>query len=76
MTDDDPTNVLPANLAINKSHTGNFTQGQIGATYNIAVSNQGPGSTTGTGHSHRRPARRSHRHRDQRHWLELRPRRP
>jgi len=37
----------PIDLAITKSHTGNFTQGQNG-TYTIAVSNNGPGATSGT----------------------------
>ncbi len=36
------TEILDPNLAIDKSHTGNFTQGQTGATYTIAVSNTGP----------------------------------
>jgi uncharacterized repeat protein (TIGR01451 family) len=36
------------NLPIAKKHTGNFTQGQVGATYAITVSNSGPGSTSGT----------------------------
>jgi uncharacterized repeat protein (TIGR01451 family) len=35
-------------VAIAKSHTGNFTRGQIGATYTINVTNAGPGSTSGT----------------------------
>ena len=36
-------------LKITKSHTGNFTQGQTGATYTIIVSNAaGAGPTTGT----------------------------
>ena len=30
-------------LTISKSHSGNFTQGQIGATYTITVSNGGTG---------------------------------
>ncbi len=40
----DPTliNAGP-DLTIGKSHVGNFTQGQIGATYVITVSNLGPG---------------------------------
>ena len=37
-----------ADLAITKSHTGNFTQGETGATYTIAVSNSGSLSTSGT----------------------------
>lgn len=32
-------------LSISKSHTGNFTQGQTGATYSITVTNNGPGAT-------------------------------
>jgi choice-of-anchor C domain-containing protein len=35
-------------LAIAKSHSGNFTQGQIGATYTITVANIGAGPTIGT----------------------------
>ncbi|HEX4138655.1 MAG TPA: FG-GAP-like repeat-containing protein [Bryobacteraceae bacterium] len=34
-------------LAITKSHTGNFTQGQTGATYTIGVSNIGTAATSG-----------------------------
>src|SRR5258706_451347 len=37
-----------ADLTVAKTHTGNFTQGQTGATYTITVSNGGPGSTSGT----------------------------
>jgi uncharacterized repeat protein (TIGR01451 family) len=33
-------------LAISKTHSGNFFQGQIGATYSIKVSNVGTGPTT------------------------------
>ena len=36
------------NLAIDKSHTGNFYRGQTGAEYTIEVSNQGPDPTKGT----------------------------
>ncbi len=32
-------------MKIAKSHTGNFTRGQIGATYSITVSNGGKAST-------------------------------
>jgi uncharacterized repeat protein (TIGR01451 family) len=35
-------------LAIAKSHTGNFSVGQTGATYTITVSNVGHGPTSGT----------------------------
>jgi uncharacterized repeat protein (TIGR01451 family) len=34
-------------LAINKTHTGNFTQGQTGATFQVTVSNTGTGETGG-----------------------------
>lgn len=34
-------------LAITKTHTGNFTAGQNGATYTIGVTNSGSASTTG-----------------------------
>ena len=36
------------NLTITKSHTGNLTQGQTGATYTISVSNGGTAPTSGT----------------------------
>ena len=41
------TPLLPV-VAILKSHSGNFTQGQVGATYSLAVTNNGPGYTFGT----------------------------
>jgi uncharacterized repeat protein (TIGR01451 family) len=48
---DDSTIVIvsgtPA-LSIAKTHTGNFTQGQVGATYTVTVSNVGNSGTTGT----------------------------
>src|SRR5205085_511104 len=37
-----------ADLTVAKTHTGNFTQGQTGATYTITVSNAGPGPTSST----------------------------
>ncbi|MDQ2977360.1 MAG: right-handed parallel beta-helix repeat-containing protein, partial [Acidobacteriota bacterium] len=45
----DPTtiNQLP-DMTITKSHTGNFTQGQVGATYTITATNSGAAATTGT----------------------------
>jgi uncharacterized repeat protein (TIGR01451 family) len=46
-TDDTTINQL-ADLTINKSHTGNFTQGQTNATYTLNVTNSGNGPTTGT----------------------------
>ena len=36
------------NLTITKSHTGNFTQSQIGATYTITVTNNGTAPTVGS----------------------------
>jgi uncharacterized repeat protein (TIGR01451 family) len=41
------TNCAPV-LAVTKSHAGNFTQGQVGAQYAIALSNTGAGATSGT----------------------------
>jgi uncharacterized repeat protein (TIGR01451 family) len=39
-TDTDSTTVLgPADLTVSKTHSGNFTQGQVGAKYTIVVSN-------------------------------------
>src|SRR5262249_35083253 len=40
--------VLAPDLTIAKSHTGNFFQGETGATYMVTVSNVGPGPTAGT----------------------------
>ena len=34
-------------LTITSSHTGNFTQGQIGATYTVVAANSGTASTSG-----------------------------
>ena len=40
----DPTTIGPGpDLTITKTHVGNFTQSQIGATYTITVNNVGPG---------------------------------
>lgn len=38
----------PADLTIAKNHAGNFTRGQIGATYSLIVQNAGVGPTNGT----------------------------
>ena len=48
-TANDPTtiNQLP-DLTIAKSHVGNFTQGQVGATYSITATNSGFAATSGT----------------------------
>lgn len=50
-SDNSPANVNVAvvgypDLTVAKSHTGNFTQGQNGATYTITVTNSGGSSTT------------------------------
>ena len=44
----DPTTIngVP-DLTITKSHTGNFTAGQVGATYTVTASNTGTASSTG-----------------------------
>ena len=48
-TIDDVTTIAPGpDLTIAKTHTGNFIQGQIGATYTVTVSNQGTAPTSGT----------------------------
>ena len=39
--------ITPPALAITKSHTGSFTQGDTADTYTITVTNNGPGSTLG-----------------------------
>src|SRR5439155_23328060 len=39
---------VAADLTIAKSHTGNFAQGQVGATYTITVTNSGGAATAGT----------------------------
>ena len=47
-TASDPTTVEQvADLTVSKSHTGDFTQDQTGATYTLTVSNGGPGPTVG-----------------------------
>ena len=40
--------LTPPDLTITKTHSGNFKQGQNGATYAIRVTNNGPGSSQGT----------------------------
>ena len=40
--------VATRDLTITKSHTGNFTQGQVGATYSLTARNVGSTATTGT----------------------------
>src|SRR5438128_1559221 len=45
-TDPTTVNQLP-DLTIAKSHSGNFTQGQVGATYSITATNSGFASTSG-----------------------------
>ncbi|MBV8855593.1 MAG: DUF11 domain-containing protein [Acidobacteria bacterium] len=45
----DPTTVNGvSDVTITKSHTGNFAQGQSGATYTLTVSNAGAAATSGT----------------------------
>jgi uncharacterized repeat protein (TIGR01451 family) len=46
-SDSDPTTVVAPDLTIDKSHTGNFTQG-VNGTYTLLVSNDGGVATTGT----------------------------
>lgn len=43
----DPTTITQPDLTIAKSHTGNFTQAQVGATYSITVTNVGTAATSG-----------------------------
>jgi hypothetical protein len=46
---DDIIGISPGpDLTLTKTHTGNFIQGQTGATYTITVSNQGAAPTSGT----------------------------
>ena len=47
----DPTTIIPLggpDLTITKTHTGNFSLGQVGAAYTVTVKNSGAGSTSGT----------------------------
>jgi uncharacterized repeat protein (TIGR01451 family) len=37
-----------SDLTITKTHTGSFTQGQVGATYTLTATNSGAGATNGT----------------------------
>jgi len=53
-TANDPTTIVPSgspnsgpDVTISKTHTGNFTPGQVGATYTITVSNVGTSNTSG-----------------------------
>jgi uncharacterized repeat protein (TIGR01451 family) len=46
-TDNTPINTI-ADMTITKSHSGNFTQGQVGATYTLTARNSGTGTTSGT----------------------------
>src|SRR5205814_449488 len=50
-TASDPTTVTaapqPPDLSITKTHVGNFSQGQVGATYTVTVTNSGTGLTSG-----------------------------
>ncbi len=39
--------VSSSSFGITKTHSGDFTQGQVGAQYSVSVSNPGNGSTTG-----------------------------
>jgi len=48
ISSDPVTFTLGPDLKITKQHTGNFIQGQTGATYKISVSNIGSQSTSGT----------------------------
>ena len=46
-SDTDVTAIIAgADLTLTKTHTGNFTQGQTGATYTVTVTNSGVGPTT------------------------------
>src|SRR6185312_8875629 len=51
-TNDTATNPTTINqlpdLTVTKSHSGNFTQGQVGATYSITATNSGSAATSGT----------------------------
>lgn len=48
-TASDPTTIIQLpDLTIEKSHAGNFKQGQTGAAYTIIVRNAGTGTTSGT----------------------------
>ena len=42
------TALEPPDMTIAKSHTGNFSQGQTGATYQITATNSGGAATSGT----------------------------
>jgi uncharacterized repeat protein (TIGR01451 family)/fimbrial isopeptide formation D2 family protein len=47
-TSEDVAVTSRADMTITKSHTGNFTQGQVGATYTLTATNSGSGQTSGT----------------------------
>ena len=66
-TDPTPINQLP-DMTIAKSHSGDFTQGQTGATYTITATNSGFAATSGMVTVTTR-CRGSDCDCDQRHWL-------
>ncbi len=44
----DPASISGPDLTIQKSHSGNFTQGDVGQQYTLTVSNRGSAPTSGT----------------------------
>ena len=71
-TASDPTTVTPvADLMITKSHSGNFVQGQTGATYSITVANAGRRPDQRSSHRNRHAASRFDRDGDQRYRMDL-----
>ncbi|MGJ5820336.1 FG-GAP-like repeat-containing protein [Paludibaculum fermentans] len=47
-TGSDPTHTTGPNLRITKTHTGNFSQGQLNAVYTLSVTNVGESEPTGS----------------------------
>ena len=73
-TANDPTTINAAgvpDLTITKTHVGNFTQGQTGATYTITVTNSGTAATSGTVTGYRYGSGGIDGNRDQRYRLDL-----
>ncbi|MEI9976871.1 MAG: hypothetical protein WDO73_35375 [Ignavibacteriota bacterium] len=73
-TSNDSTNIRPltGSLSIAKGHSGNFTQGQVGATYTVRVTNNpGAGAIQRNGRRRRERAGWPDATVDDRRWMEL-----
>ena len=78
-TASDPTTIdggsIGADLSFTKTHAGNFSQGQTGATYTMTVMNIGRSGDERGGDRDRHAAGRADGDRDERHRLDVHARR-